>query len=132
MSFGSSSSASVAKADGGDGLMTIGLAEATKGNNSMDVGNSTEGDIRIMVCRDTNCDKFHPHGLVHEYTAFLDKCSPIMSNGSKQTNGMYRIIGASASTIRPEMILTAQHCNDNSSSPPVYHGPFSLKVGEFT
>jgi len=132
-SFGSLSSKSlVVQADGSDGLVLVGLAESANGSNGSDVGNSTEGDIRIMVCRDTNCDKFHPHGLVHEYTAFLNKCSTISSSRSKQTNGKYRIIGATASTIKPEMVLTAQHCNDNSSAPPVYHGPFSLTVGQFT
>jgi len=130
--FGSSSSESLINADGGDGLMMIGFTEVSNCTNGTDVGNSTEGDIRILVCRDTNCDKFHPHGLVHEYTAFLNKCSTIISSGSKKTNGKYRIIGASASTVRPDMVLTADHCNGNSSAPHVHHHPFNLTVGQFT
>jgi len=107
----------------------LGLAGAA---NGMDVGNSTEGDIRIWVCRDTNCDKFHPHGLVHVYTAFLNKCGAISSKGSNQTNGKYEIIGANALTLWPGIILTADHCNDNSTVPLVHHHPFSLMVGKFT
>jgi len=109
--------------------MTIGLAEAANGTEE---GNSTKGDILIRVCRDKNCDKFHPHGLVHEYTAFLNKCSAISSNGSTQMNGKYEIIGASTSTLGPSSILTAAHCNGNTSTAIVQHYPFSLMVGEFT
>merc|ERR1712008_138540 len=84
------------------------------------------------------------HGLVHQYTAFLNKCSEFGSKGSSNRNGKYKIVGATASTVKPGVHLTVNHCNGNNGNwknsvyrgngnwknsvyhTPVYHGSFSL------
>mmetsp|Transcript_44868 Transcript_44868/g.86303 ORF Transcript_44868/g.86303 Transcript_44868/m.86303 type:complete len:332 (+) Transcript_44868:66-1061(+) len=132
MSSGSSSSKSLMEAVGGDGRIAIGLAEVAPAPTVLVAPTPTvppsPGDIRIRVCRDTNCDKFHPHGLVHEYDVFLNKCDAVSSSG----NGKYCITGATSMAVKPEMVLTVDHCNvGNNSAPRVHHQPFSLTVGQF-
>jgi len=131
ISVASSFSGAPVESDAGKGLVPVELAEVAR-----------EGDILIRVCRNTNCDKFHPHGLVHEYTAFLNQCSEVGSKGSPNRNGRYEIVGATASTVKPGALLTADHCqspqqqngnwNNAVYHSPVYHGPFELKVGDFS
>jgi len=88
------------------------------------------GDIRIKVCRNEDCDKVHPHGLVHEYTAKLNKCAKVSEDTNSKTNGEYEVIGATAATLAEGTILTAKHCGNTTER--VQHGPFSLIVGQFT
>mmetsp|Transcript_51396 Transcript_51396/g.99336 ORF Transcript_51396/g.99336 Transcript_51396/m.99336 type:complete len:209 (-) Transcript_51396:103-729(-) len=125
-SFGSSSSESLIEADGGNGFMTIGLAEAANGTY---VGNSPQEKIRIKVCRNEDCNKHHPHGLVHEYTANLNKCAKIPED-TKKSNGGYMIIGATPLTLAEGTNLTAKQCGKQTDR--VNHTPFYLVVGSFT
>jgi len=116
--------------------MTIGLAEAANGTEA---GNTTAsggdgkdgGDIRIKVCRNKDCDKFHPHGLVHEYNAKLNTCEEIPAEDSDATaNGEYKIVGATAATLAEGTTLTAKQCGNTTDR--VQHSDFSLTVGAFT
>jgi len=128
MSFGSSSWSALVKANAGESFLTVGFAEAVNGTEIP--GSSTEGDIRIKVCRDLDCDKFHPHGLVHEYIANLNTCAEIPEDRDATTNGKYVIIGATAATVAQGSILTARQCGNTIDR--VQHDDFSLIVGAFT
>merc|ERR1712129_367452 len=121
---------------GGKGFvcLTIPLNEIPQPPPQPVVGDITKGDVLIRVCRDKTCDKsptHGAHGLVHQYTAFLNKCSEFGSKGSSKRNGKYLIVGATASTLKPGVKLTADHCNTGGGA-PVYHGKFSLVVNQFT
>jgi len=88
------------------------------------------GDIRIKVCRNEDCDKIHPHGLVHEYTAELNKCAKVSEDTNTTTNGEYEVIGATPATLAEGTILTAKQCGNSTQR--VLHDAFSLIVGQFT
>mmetsp|Transcript_132039 Transcript_132039/g.263497 ORF Transcript_132039/g.263497 Transcript_132039/m.263497 type:complete len:372 (-) Transcript_132039:126-1241(-) len=124
-SFGSSYAVSSTETDGEKGLMMVGLAELANGTDGPGLDG---GDIRIKVCRNKDCDKIHPHGLVHEYTANLNTCEKLREDTNTTSIGEYRIIGATAATLAEGNILTAQQCGNETS----IVGTFSLIVGSFT
>eukprot|EP00419_Tripos_fusus_P012241 CAMPEP_0172668142 /NCGR_PEP_ID=MMETSP1074-20121228/8876_1 /TAXON_ID=2916 /ORGANISM="Ceratium fusus, Strain PA161109" /LENGTH=260 /DNA_ID=CAMNT_0013484755 /DNA_START=74 /DNA_END=856 /DNA_ORIENTATION=+ len=126
-SFGSSYAVSSTETDGEKGLMMVGLAELANGTDGPGLDG---GDIRIKVCRNKDCDKIHPHGLVHEYTANLNTCEKIPNDTNITSNGNYTVTGATPLTLAEGTILTAKQCGNRTHK--VYHGPFSLIVGSFT
>jgi len=108
-----------------------GTDSSTSASDAIGTSSGSEGDVRIRVCRNENCDKFHPHGLVHEYTVSLNKCDVVSEEGKTTSNGKYQLIGATAQTLAEGIVLTADHCNGNASA-PVQHHPFTLTVGKFS
>merc|ERR1712008_222763 len=106
----------------------LGLAEDING------GGTTPGrkDINIRVCRNEDCDKYHPHGLVHEYSMDLNKCTKVTDDAKAKTNGKYRVVGAASNTtLSNGIVLTAQQCGE-AGQPLVYHHPFQLIIGAFS
>mmetsp|Transcript_79715 Transcript_79715/g.154077 ORF Transcript_79715/g.154077 Transcript_79715/m.154077 type:complete len:217 (+) Transcript_79715:60-710(+) len=109
-------------------MPVLGLAEES---NS---GGTTPGgkDIVIRVCRNEECDKYHPHGLVHEYSMDLNKCEKVTDDDNAKTNGKYQIFGAASNTtLSNGIVLTAEQCGEAGQN-PVYHQPFELIIGAFT
>mmetsp|Transcript_31297 Transcript_31297/g.61436 ORF Transcript_31297/g.61436 Transcript_31297/m.61436 type:complete len:215 (-) Transcript_31297:98-742(-) len=109
-------------------MPVLGLAEV------IDSGVTTPGGkgIVIRVCRNEDCDKYHPHGLVHEYSMDLNKCEKVTDDDNAKTNGKYQIFGAASNTtLSNGIVLTAEQCGE-AGQQPVYHHPFQLIIGAFT
>jgi len=107
----------------------LGLAEEINSNATTPGGNG----ILIRLCRNMDCDKYHPHGLVHEYSVDLNTCAKVTdenNDNTAKTNGEYQVVGvAPNATLSNGLVLTAEQCGEVGD---VYHPPFSLIIGAFT
>jgi len=109
-------------------MPVLNLAEQTNSGGTLPDGK----DIIIRVCRNEDCDKYHPHGLVHEYSMDLNECARVIDSDEEKANGKYQVIGAASNTtLSNGIVLTAEQCGDAQQT-PVHHSPFQLIVGAFT